>query len=158
MLKKALTSLPNSLDVLYDDALLRIESQHQHDRDLAKRALCWIAYSFRPISANALLQALAVEPGEMVFDIEATPRITLVLDVCAGLLIRDRENGVVRLVHYTAQNYFEKLQQSRYRGSHGFIAKDCMTYLSYDCFKANEDSDESSDEEAEERAADSNDN
>ena len=158
MLKKALTTLSNSLDVLYDDALLRIESQHQNDRELAERALCWVAYSFRPLSAGALLQALAIEPEETVFDVEAIPRIALVLDVCAGLLIHDKENGVVRLVHYTAQNYFERLQNSRFREYHATIAKDCMTYLNYDCFKSSEDSEESSDEEMKERNVDSNDN
>ena len=92
MLKKALANLSSDLDVLYDDALLRIESQHQDYRELAEKALCWIAYSFRPLSAGELQEALAIVPGEMDFDEEALPSINLVLDVCAGLLVHDQES------------------------------------------------------------------
>lgn len=142
MLKKALATLSNDLDSLYDDALLRIGSQHQDSRELAEKALCWIAYSFRPLSAGELQEALAIDPEEKDFDDEALPSINLVLDVCAGLLVLDQESGKIRLVHSTVQDYFNKLQHSRFAEAHPMMAMDCMTYLSYDCFQSIENAKE----------------
>lgn len=144
MLKKALSNLSNDLDVLYDDALLRIESQHHDDRELAEKALRWIAYSFVPLSASELQEALAIQSEEIDFDVEAVPSIILVLDVCAGLLVHDRENGKIHLVHYTAQDYFDRLEHSKFREAHPNMARDCITYLSYECFQSIENPEEPS--------------
>lgn len=136
MLRKALADLSNDLDVLYDDALLRIVSQHQDERELAEKALCWIAYSFRPLSADELQEALAIHPEEKDFDMDALPSMNLILDVCAGLLVHDQENRKIRLVHSTAQDYFNRLQHSKFTEAHPIMAMDCLTYLSYECFQS----------------------
>ncbi|KAL8758457.1 MAG: hypothetical protein Q9199_001475 [Rusavskia elegans] len=135
LLKKALEKLSTDLNVLYDEALLRIESQTQDDRVLAKKALRWVAYTYRPLKAKALQEALAIEPGDLDFDVDAIPRIGLILDVCAGLLIYDEENEIVRLVHYTAQDYFDALASSKFDEAHVLIASDCVVYLDYGCFQ-----------------------
>ncbi|KAL8994017.1 MAG: hypothetical protein Q9188_007184 [Gyalolechia gomerana] len=135
MLKKALEDLSNDLSVLYNDAFSRIESQNQDDRKLAKKALRWVAYTYSPLTARALQEALAIELGDTDFDNEAITPIGLILDVCAGLLTLDKKNGTVRLVHYTAQDYFDTVQSTRFNNVHATIACDCVTYLSYDCFQ-----------------------
>ncbi|KAL8634792.1 MAG: hypothetical protein Q9226_009433, partial [Calogaya cf. arnoldii] len=88
------------------------------DRILAEKALRWVAYTYRPLNAEALQEALAIEPGDLDFDVEAMHRIGLILDVCAGLLIHDNENDTVRLVHYTAQDYFDRNAGSRFDKAH----------------------------------------
>ena len=88
-LKKAMENLPATLDDLYDDAIQRIQSQSQDDRELANKALRWVAYTYRPLKVKVLLEALAIEPGETDLDLEAIPHMGLILDVCAGLLIFD---------------------------------------------------------------------
>ncbi|KAL8746242.1 MAG: hypothetical protein Q9184_007773 [Pyrenodesmia sp. 2 TL-2023] len=138
LLKKALENLASDINVLYDDALLRIKSQSQDDRTLAERALRWVAFTYRPLRVEALQEALAIEPGDDDFDMEAIHRIGLVLDVCAGLLIHDGENKTVRLVHYTAQDYFDAHAQSTFDKAHTCIARECITYLSYECFQNHE--------------------
>ncbi|KAL8670309.1 MAG: hypothetical protein Q9168_005140 [Polycauliona sp. 1 TL-2023] len=135
LLKKALGNLSTDLNVLYDEALLRIESQDQDDRDLAERALCWVAYTYRPLRVEAFREALAIEPEDLDFDIEAIHPIGLILGVCAGLLIHDQETGIMRLVHYTAQDYFDALANTKFDDAHVRIAGDCMTYLNYECFQ-----------------------
>ncbi|KAL8905153.1 MAG: hypothetical protein Q9207_002812 [Kuettlingeria erythrocarpa] len=135
MLKKALENLSNDLNVLYNDALSRIESQNQDDRKLAKDALRWVAYTYSPLAARALREALAIEPGDTDFDNEAMPTINLVLSVCAGLIILDQETQMVRLVHYTAQDFLDKIQNSEFGNVHALIASDCITYLSYEYFQ-----------------------
>ncbi|KAL8875352.1 MAG: hypothetical protein Q9198_006280 [Flavoplaca austrocitrina] len=134
-LKRALENLSSNLDDLYGDALVRIESQNQDHRELAEKALRWVAYTHERLEERALQEALAIEPDETDFDEEAITPIGLILDVCAGLLILDKENGTVRLVHYTAQDYFDKVQSTRFNNVHATIACDCITYLSYDCFQ-----------------------
>ncbi|KAL9024355.1 MAG: hypothetical protein Q9196_006577, partial [Gyalolechia fulgens] len=135
MLKRALENLSSNLNELYDDALSRIESQNEDYRQLAEKALRWVAYTYQRFPVRALQEALAIDPDETDFDDEAITPIGLILDVCAGLLALDEENGVVRLVHYTAQDYFDTVQSKRFNNVHATIACDCVTYLSYDCFQ-----------------------
>ncbi|KAL8858821.1 MAG: hypothetical protein Q9178_004738 [Gyalolechia marmorata] len=140
MLKRALENLSSNLNVLYDDALSRIESQNQDDRELAEKALRWVAYTYRRFPLRALQEALAIDPDETFFDDEAISPIGLILDVCAGLLILDGEDEIVRLVHYTAQDYFDMVQTTRFDNVHAIIACDCVSYLSYECFQHPKDS------------------
>ncbi|KAL8856068.1 MAG: hypothetical protein Q9178_007324 [Gyalolechia marmorata] len=134
-LKKAMENLPATLNDLYDDAMRRIDSQSQDDRELAEKAIRWVAYTYRPLRLEVLLEALAIEPGEKDLDLEAIPPMSLILDVCAGLLILDEQSEAVRLVHYTAQDYFNALAESAIQEAHASIARDCLTYLSYDCIQ-----------------------
>ncbi|KAL8980010.1 MAG: hypothetical protein Q9205_004795 [Flavoplaca limonia] len=145
-LKKALENLSTNINDLYDDAIARIESQNQDYRTVAEKALRWVAYAFRPLPVQALQEAVAielVEPGEhrsddesiQDFNEEALPSIGSILDVCVGLLIHDETSGLVRLVHYTAQDYFDAHAGSRFDKSHTYIARECVTYLSYECFQ-----------------------
>lgn len=130
-LKKAITRLPNTLDQLYQDALHRIESLNEDDREIAQNALRWVAYVYEPLTVPMLEEALAIDPEGEDFDPEAAPPITLVLNACEGLLIVDEETQIVRLVHYTAQDYFNALIRSNNQDEHARIAGDCITFLSY---------------------------
>ena len=62
--REALTSLPNSLDEMYDEVLERIYSQDADDVQLAKKLLSWVSYSLKPLTVTELQHALAVEPDE----------------------------------------------------------------------------------------------
>ena len=134
-LKRALENLSSDLKILYDDALLRIKSQNQDDRELAEKALRWVAYTHRPLKVRALQEALAINPDEMDLNEEAMTHIGLILDVCAGLLILDKKKRTVRLMHYTAQDYFNTVQSTRFDNVHATIACDCVAYLSYNCIQ-----------------------
>ncbi|CAL8584152.1 hypothetical protein XPA_009757 [Xanthoria parietina] len=134
-LKSALENLSTDLNVLYDEAILRIEEQNSDYRILAEKALRWVAYTYRPLKVEALREALAIELDDLDFDVEAKQEIGLILDVCAGLLICDEENEMVRLVHYTAQDYFDKLASSKFDDAHVLIAKECLVYLNYGIFQ-----------------------
>ena len=134
-LKSALENLSTDLNVLYDEAILRIEEQNPDYRILAEKALRWVAYTYRPLKVEALREALAIELEDLDFDVEAKQEIGLILDVCAGLLVFDEKNEIVRLVHYTAQDYFDKLASSKFDDAHVLIAKECLVYLNYGIFQ-----------------------
>ena len=134
-LKSALDNLSTNLNVLYDEAILRIEKQPLDYHILAEKALRWVAYTYRPLNVKALQEALAIELEDLEFDCEAIQPIGLILDVCAGLLVYDEENKTVRLVHHTAQDYFDKLASSKFDDAHVLIAKECLVYLNYGVFQ-----------------------
>ncbi|KAL9018700.1 MAG: hypothetical protein Q9185_004014 [Variospora sp. 1 TL-2023] len=128
--KKAIANLPNGLNQLYDEAFERINGQKEDDRELAHRALRWVAYAYEPLTVHELEEALAIDPEADDFDREASPPISLVLDACAGLLITDEESATVRLVHYTAQDYFDSLTPSKLQDDHTALTRECIAYLS----------------------------
>ncbi|KAI4117724.1 MAG: hypothetical protein LQ345_002100 [Seirophora villosa] len=138
-IKKAIVNLPNTLNSLYDEAFKRIDGQNEDDRELAHRALRWVAYAYEPLRVRMLEEALAIDPQADDFDREASPPIALVLNACAGLLIMEKETATVRLVHYTAQDYFDKLTTSRIQDAHTVLAGDCIAYLNAESIQSSPD-------------------
>lgn len=84
----------------------RVLSQYPGVVTLAKEALSWIVYAFRPLQIQELQHALATRAGDPDFDEEALPRAEYLLSICAGLVIIDGKSNIIRLVHYTTQEYF----------------------------------------------------
>ncbi|OAG05032.1 uncharacterized protein CC84DRAFT_1148141, partial [Paraphaeosphaeria sporulosa] len=124
-----------ALQGAYDEAIQRIDGQLDRDKELAKRVLSWITYARRPLTTVELCCALAVEPGETKLDPENMPDVEDLLSVCAGLIIVDQESAIVRLLHYTTQEYLERIRDTWYSGAPLDIASACLTYLSFDLFK-----------------------
>ncbi|MCJ1250975.1 hypothetical protein MMC30_008205 [Trapelia coarctata] len=58
-----------------------------------------------------------------------------VISVCAGLITVDQESSILRLVHYTTQEYFERVQLDWNPGAQEKVAVACLTYLSFDTFQ-----------------------
>ena len=54
---------------------------------------------------------LQLEVGESELDEENLPEIEDMVSVCAGLVTVDEESEIIRLVHYTTQEYFERTQK-----------------------------------------------
>jgi hypothetical protein len=79
-------------------------------------------------------QAIAVEDGESKLDEANLPEIEVMISVCAGLVTVDEESNIIRLVHYTAQEYFERTQTYWSLDRETYITKTCVTYLLFDAF------------------------
>ena len=133
---KSLRKGSEALNQAYKDALSRIDAQLAGHRDLAKRALSWITYAQRPLSTKELCLALAIEPGECALDHDNIDKVEDVISVCAGLVTVDEESSIIRLVHYTAQEYFELACLGWNPGAQEEIAVACLTYLSFDTFRS----------------------
>lgn len=134
---EALKRLPKRSDAYletYDQTMRRIQSQHEDSSDLAIRVLSWISRSRRLMSTSELQHALAV----IINSSELNPRnltdTRLIVDVCAGLITHDKESDVIRLAHYTIQEYFEQFWTSWFPDANRFIATASLTYLSYERF------------------------
>jgi hypothetical protein len=51
-------------------------------------------------------------------DEEPLPDENVLFSVCAGLVTINREINTIRLVHYTAQEYFERIRMTRHLLEH----------------------------------------
>ena len=121
------------LDKAYDDTVNRIGNQEQGIRELAKKVLFWIVYAKRPLTTEELRHALAVELGTCRLDESNLCPINDMVSSCAGLVIVD--NNIIRLVHYTTQEYFQHSGLKTFEDvQRDIIATSCLTYLSYDVF------------------------
>lgn len=130
-----LTKGAAALDIAYGEALQRIESQLEGYRELARRTLSWITLAKRPLTTAEICCALAVEPSEDGVDPENILTSGDLVSVCAGLVVVDQESAIVRLVHYTTQEYLERIRDIWNPGGKLYIATTCLTYLSFSTFQ-----------------------
>ena len=135
-IKRALRNLPQGakgLDETYEQAMRRIEGQEKGYRELAKQVLSWVTYSRRALSTAEVQHALAVRADMTDMDEDFLPEIEILGSICAGLITVDEKSDVIRLVHYTTQEYFERA--SSFPNAHTDLAVACVTYLSFDTFE-----------------------
>ncbi|KAJ7706664.1 hypothetical protein B0H17DRAFT_874667, partial [Mycena rosella] len=132
--REALTNMPSDLQNTYDEVMARIIRQNDEDRKLALSALSWISNAKRLLRVPELREALAVEPGTKALDPDNLLDMDIVLSVCAGLITVDQADGIVRLVHYTTQQYLDRVQSTYFPSAQTDITFACITYLSFDIF------------------------
>ncbi|RYP10462.1 hypothetical protein DL764_000645 [Monosporascus ibericus] len=133
---ESLSKGTKALDEAYDEAIKRIDSQLPEDSALAKSVLSWISYAQRPLTTGELCHALAVEPGEDELDQDNIPDVEDIISVCAGLVTVDQESNIIRLVHYTTQEYFERIREHWNPSAQQEVASTCLNYLSLRTFRS----------------------
>ncbi|KAH8726741.1 hypothetical protein GQ44DRAFT_613477, partial [Phaeosphaeriaceae sp. PMI808] len=138
--KKVITALEHlsggTLKQAYDEAIKRIEGQLFEETAQAKKVLSWITYAQRPLTTDELCHALAVELGDEELDEDNIPDVEDIISVCAGLVTVDEESNVIRLVHYTTQDYLKGIQEEWILNSQCEIASICLTYLCFNTFRS----------------------
>jgi len=133
-LRTNILDLPSELDQTYENALRRIRKQDITSVHRSHRILSWLSYAHRSLTVTTLQHALAIEPGEKTFDEEAITDEQILVSVCAGLVTVDEESQVIRLVHYTTQEYFERVRHEQFPNAQIEITQTCLTYLLLDEF------------------------
>jgi hypothetical protein len=145
---KALQSLPSRLEDNYKETLVRIQNQAEPDNALGMRILQWVSHSKRLLLVDEVRHALAVEweaekdpPRNLEFDDLLDPES--LIDVCGGLVIIENESQVIRLVHFTTQEFFLRSPKSLFPeclfpdeppDADTHISKIYLAYLSFDVF------------------------
>jgi ankyrin repeat protein len=124
------------LDKAYKDVMERIDGQKPGFRQIAEKVLSWITCARRPLTTSELQHALAVVVGDYKLDEDNLEQTERMVSVCAGLVTIDEESGIIRLVHYTTQEYFERTQRQWFPKAESEITTTCVTYLSFDTFKS----------------------
>ncbi|RDA85708.1 hypothetical protein CP532_0719 [Ophiocordyceps camponoti-leonardi (nom. inval.)] len=119
----------------YELAMERINGQVTHQQLLAKDVLLWVTCARRPLTTHEIQHALAVEEGARCMDEENMSDIEDMISVCAGLVTVDQQSDIIRLVHYTTQQYFEKTRSKWFPDGQTDITKTCLIYQSFDVFE-----------------------
>ncbi|KAL8831035.1 MAG: hypothetical protein Q9191_001102 [Dirinaria sp. TL-2023a] len=133
--RQALDTLPKGLDATYDEAMSRIDEQGEQDTRLAGQVLSWISFAVRPLELAELREALSIELEAPELDNSAAPDDELITSVCAGLVVIDPKSEVVRLCHYSAEEYLKRSRAVRFPTAQTDIAQACLTYLMFHEFK-----------------------
>ena len=119
----------------YGATLDRIKGQGGEKAQLGVTALMWISHAERPLKADELCHALAVEIGSPDFNIDNVPSIATLLACCQGLVVVEKESSIVRLVHFTLQEYLRS-HPDLFGPIHSTMAETCLTYLNSQQIKA----------------------
>jgi len=133
----ALEKLPkgsDAYDEVYKEAMQRIKEQ-KDDKGFARRVLSWITSAKRQLSTTELQHALAIDVGKAKLDENKFLPVEDMVSLCAGLVTVDEESGIVRLVHYTAQEYLERTKEYWFPNAETDITNVCITYLSFSVFE-----------------------
>ncbi len=132
-LGRALDSLPDKIDETYDKAMLRVRGQEPVKTTCAFKVLSWVLFAQRPLKIEELRCALAIEENDSYPSEDALPDADSLLSACGGLIVVD-DSEVVRFIHFTAQQYFNRASHSEFSSAHAYLATVCITYLSFSVF------------------------
>lgn len=133
-IRESLQKLPEDLDTIYDEAMQRIKRQDRQKVARADQVLTLINCAYRPLQIQEIQHALSIRPGDTFTDLEALPTVDSLLSACCGLVVVEDESQVVRLVHYTTEEYFNHKNQYRSSTAHLTIAATLLTYLNFTKF------------------------
>ncbi|KAL7907265.1 purine and uridine phosphorylase [Trichoderma velutinum] len=133
-LKKSSKDSKNRSDVLDEAYHKAMERIHRQKGNLPKDAmiiLAWIVNSKRPLAINDLQLLLAIDVEGLTINEDHFPTAEHILQACAPLVVIESGTQTVRLVHYTAQEYFERSSNPWMEKSQIIIANICLSYLSF---------------------------
>lgn len=140
---EALDALPRSLDDAFEATLSRIQRQPEGRKRLGMNTLMWITTAKRPLLLSELSDALAVRPGISSLNPLYRPSQKLMVDSCLGLVTVNEQTSVIRLVHYSVQQFFERHQKRIFPMGESILAELTTTYSLLDEFalgsRANEE-------------------
>lgn len=119
---------------VYGETMTRITGKLPSHAQRVKQVLGWMIHAGRPLNKLELQHALGVKSGGTKLDPDDLPDISHLAAVCAGLVTVDEESGIIRLVHYTAQEYFVLTKEQWFPEFHKLITRTCMSYLSLESF------------------------
>jgi ankyrin repeat protein len=128
-IREALKVIPRKLEETYDLAMQRISDQNEDDANLARRLLSWLTYSVRPLTVVELQHALAIEPGQDHLNSDNLIDEEIMLSVCAGIVTVEDESNLIRFIHYTTQEYLERIRDARFPTARLEITEACIQYL-----------------------------
>ncbi|PQE29611.1 Ankyrin repeat protein [Rutstroemia sp. NJR-2017a BBW] len=123
-------------DNAYRAVMERFQGQNTHRVNDAKKLLSLVIHAQWPLSVLELQHALAVEKGTTDLDPENIPSVKFIVSSCLGLVEIDEGSDIVRLVHYTVQEFFLRTHEEWFPNYMYWIAEICITYLGFDAFSS----------------------
>jgi len=135
--RERLRSIPDGsgLGDAYRETIERIKAQGGGKSRLGMEALMWISHAERPLKADELCHALAIELGSRDFNTANAPSVSTVVSCCQGLIAIEKEASTVRLIHFTLKEYLST-RSDLFNRPHSAIAEICLTYLNSEMVRA----------------------
>jgi ankyrin repeat protein len=127
---QALEKLPRGLSENLSFTMDRIKSQHAESdtkAQLALSVLMWLSTVKRPLNARELQQAVAVPPGGEEMD-DLIDEMSFV-DSCFGLVVIDPGTDIIRLVHFSVNEFLDARRHEFFPEADGTLALSCMSYI-----------------------------
>lgn len=119
------------LDLTYDRAMNSIRGQSKSLVELALKVLSWLVKAKRTLTVEELRATVSVKQKHYKLDESDLSDPTTLVDICAGLVVKDEHSNTIRLAHYSVQEYL--LRNSILPQDADFqLAMVCTTYLSFD--------------------------
>jgi hypothetical protein len=107
-------ALPQGLDSIYEDRMIRIKLQSPKDHaELAVKALSCIFYTIRPLTVTEMQHASIIEQGDLDLDEDGILNRDLLIPVGAGMVMITDNSDTISLVHYTTREYFPSCRRKR---------------------------------------------
>ncbi|ENH63515.1 Ankyrin-2 [Fusarium oxysporum f. sp. cubense race 1] len=120
----------------YRQTMDRIKQQQPKHALLAKQVLGWLSYAKRELTVKELQHALATSSLHREASDADLPYDGRLVSVCAGLVTIDENRKIIRLVHYTAQEYLKQRPAELLPMTERDITRTCISYLSFSTFEA----------------------
>lgn len=147
MIRQTLRDLPVGLVETYERILLKISKCPLPKQKIALRAFRWTLCSRRPMKAGELQEAVAFDSSDKSWDRDKIPDENLMIETCRGLLVRDKEDRIVRFAHHTVQQYLLSVPKIRTREvspllvssrseATAYVGQVCVTYLCFMDFES----------------------
>jgi ankyrin repeat protein len=124
-----------ALDDAYDKAIKQIDEQVEPYRVLARRVISTITLARRPLTVEELCHAVSTDKGDTSLDLSDVYKVETLISICAGLVTVSKDRGIVQLIHYTTQIYFQRILTRWHSVALEEMATTCLTYLSFDVFR-----------------------
>lgn len=130
----ALEVLPNELDGTFKDAMSRIADLSLNHREITMDFLRWVVFAEEPLHVVAIEHAIAVTESDDDINQDYIIQASVLASMCAGLVQFD-ESDCVRLVHYSAQDFFRRNWEQYFPQGRDKLASVCLTYLLFEPFR-----------------------
>lgn len=94
------------------------------------KVLSWLVKARRTLTINELQEAVSIELDQDYIDETDLPDVSTLLDVCASLVIIDRNSKTLGLAHYTVQEYLLRNRIILDNEAEHLLTVGCLTFLS----------------------------
>jgi ankyrin repeat protein len=127
---QALKALPTGLAQNIEFTVERIKSQHPQSKAqaaLAMNVLLWLSHAKRPLKVSELQHAVAISPEENRMEDLTDP--DFFVHYCFGLVVIDKETSIIRLVHFSVNEYLQERRSEFFPNADDILTSSCLSYM-----------------------------
>lgn len=116
-------TLPDGIDHLYQESLVRILNGGDLAREVATKTISWVLFMREPLTPAALLSALASGKGNVL-------DLAQVMATCSNFVVLDTKCNVIRFAHQSVQDFLGRHPAFAASKAHRLLATCCISACS----------------------------